>query len=273
MPVLTVKDGTEIFYKDWGSGQPVVFLHGWPLTADMWDNQMMVFGNAGFRVVAPDRRGFGRSSQSWHGNDYEHSADDLAELIDHLGLENVVLVGHSMAGGEIATYCSRHGSGRVAKIITSGGNLPQIVRHDGNPDGFDKAQFDDMREQVLGNRAAFLKTMPKTPFGFNKLTHRTDEGLMQSFWHQGMLAGIKPMHDFIAQFSERDFSEDVKRIDVPMLFIHGDEDQGTPIKATAERAAKLAPRGRLLVVEGGTHMIPMQMAERFNAEVLEFIRN
>lgn len=273
MPVLTMRDGAEIFYKDWGTGQPIVFLHGWPLTADMWDNQMLVFGGLGFRVVAPDRRGFGRSSQAWDGNNYDNSADDLAELFAHLDLDKVVLVSHSMGGGEIARYVTRHGTGRIAKIVTVAANLPQIVQTEANPDGFPKAQFDDMRGQVLANRAAFLKEMPKTPFGFNRLTAKTDEGLMESFWRQGMMAGIKPMHDFIAQFSETDFSEEVKKIDVPMQIIHGDADQGTPIKATAMRAVKLIPGATLKVYEGGTHMIPLQRAEEFNADLLGFIRS
>jgi len=273
MPMLTVEDGAEIFYQDWGSGQPVVFLHGWPLTADMWDNQMMFFGRHGFRVIAPDRRGFGRSSQLWDGNDYDHSADDLAALLAHLDLSHVVLVSHSMGGGEIARFVTRHGTARLAKIATIAANLPQIMRTEANPDGFPKEQFDDMRAEVLANRAAFLKSMPKTPFGFNRLTAKTDEGLMESFWRQGMMAGIKPMHDFIAEFSETDFTEEVKKINVPMLIIHGDADQGTPIKATALRAATLIPGAILHVYEGGTHMIPLQEAEKLNADLLAFIRD
>jgi len=272
MPIFTTPDKTEIFYKDWGSGQPIVFLHGWPLTADMWDNQMFTFGTLGFRVIAPDRRGFGRSSQNWAGNNYDNSADDLAGLFEHLNLTNIVLVSHSMGGGEIARYLTRHGSARIAKIVTIAANLPQILQTEANPDGFPKQQFDDMRSQVLENRAAFLKEMPKTPFGFNKLMAKTDEGLMDSFWRQGMMAGIKPMHDFIAEFSETDFTEEVKNFDVPTLIIHGDADQGTPIEATAMRAASLNPRATLKIYEGGTHMIPSHRADEFNADLLAFIR-
>jgi len=272
MPKLTVKDGTEIFYKDWGSGQPIIFAHGWPLTADMWDNQMMFFGAQGFRVIAYDRRGFGRSSQNWDGNTYENSADDLAQLIEHLNLEKVVLVGHSMSGGEFATYVTRHGTSRLAAIVTSGGNLPQILKTEANPNGFPIEQFDGMREAILENRSGFLKTMPKTPFGFNKLTHKTDEGWMDSFWAQGMMAGVKPMYDFIAQFSERDFTEDLKNFDVPTLIIHGDDDQGTPIAATAERAAQLIPTATLKVYKNASHMIPVLNAPQFNADLLAFIR-
>jgi non-heme chloroperoxidase len=266
-------DGTGIFYKDWGAGRPILFAHGWPLTADMWDRQMMFFGERGFRVVAFDRRGFGRSGQNWNGNTYENSADDLAGLITHLELEGVVLVGHSMAGGEFATYVARHGTGKLAGIVTSGGNLPQILQTEKNPAGFPIGNFDEMRAGVLENRSGFLKTMPKTPFGFNKLTHRTDEGWMDWFWRQGMMAGVKPMFDFIAEFSERDFSGDLGKIDVPVLIIHGDDDQGTPIAATAERAAAMIPRATLKVYQGGTHMIPVLNADAFNADILAFIES
>jgi non-heme chloroperoxidase len=273
MPQFKTEDGTEIFYKDWGAGQPIIFAHGWPLTADMWDNQMMFFGSRGFRVIAFDRRGFGRSTQNWDGNTYENAADDLAGLIAHLDLQDVVLVGHSMAGGEFATYVGRHGTAKLAAIVTSGGNLPQILKTEQNPNGFPIENFDEMRAALLENRSGFLKTMPKTPFGFNKLTHKTDEGWMAWFWTQGMQAGIKPMHDFIAQFSERDFSDDLRKIDIPMLIIHGDDDQGTPIAATAERAAKIAPQATLKIYPGGTHMIPALNAEAFNQDVLAFIQS
>jgi non-heme chloroperoxidase len=272
MAILAMQDGTKIFYRDWGQGQPIIFLHGWPLTADMWDNQMFVFGKLGYRTIAYDRRGFGRSSQNWENNTNEQSADDLAEIISQLNLSDVVLVGHSMSGGDFAKYVSRHGTAKLAKIVTVAVNLPQILQHEGNPDGEPKATFDDMRSQLLANRAAFFKEMPKAPFGFNKLTHKTDEGLMESFWQQAMLAGMKPAYDYIAQFSEPDFSEDVKKFDVPTLIIHGDADQGTPIKATALRAAKLNPSATLNIYAGGTHMIPLLQAEKFNADVLAFIR-
>jgi non-heme chloroperoxidase len=272
MPFLTMRDGTEIFYKDWGAGQPVIFSHGWPLTADMWDNQMMFFGNHGFRVIAFDRRGFGRSGQNWDGNDYDRAADDLAALIETLDLHAVVLVGHSMAGGEFARYVSRHGTSRLRRIVTSGANLPQILQTAANPEGTPISVFDEMRAGVLNNRAAFLKTMPAEPFGFNRLTHKTDAGLMESFWRQGMMAGVKAAYDFIAQFSETDFTEELKKFDIPTLIIHGDDDQGTPIKATALRAATINPHATLKVYEGGTHMIPILQADQFNTDVLAFIR-
>jgi non-heme chloroperoxidase len=273
MAFLKVADGTEIFYRDWGapSGRPIIFAHGWPLTADMWDGQMMFFGSRGYRVIAYDRRGFGRSSQNWDGNTYENSADDLAALIKYLKLERVVLVGHSMAGGEFATYATRHGTEKLSAIITSGANLPQILKTEANPNGFEKANFDDMREGLLTNRAAFFRTMPKTPFNFNKLTHKTDEALLHSFWAQSMMGGIKPEYDFIAQFSERDFSEDIKAIQTPTLVIHGDADQGTPIEATAKRAVKMMPHATLHIYAGASHMIPLLNAEQFNADILEFI--
>jgi non-heme chloroperoxidase len=273
MATLRMDDGTEIFYKDWGHGQPIIFAHGWPLNADMWDGQMMVFGQHGYRVIAYDRRGFGRSSQNWDGNDYEHSADDLAKLIESLGLEKVVLVGHSMAGGEFATYATRHGCERLAGIVTSGGNLPQILKTDSNPSGFTMDNFDEMRSGLLENRAGFFKTMPKTPFNFNKLLAKTDEGQMDWFWQQSMQAGIKPSYDFIAQFSERDFTPDLANITVPMLVIHGDADQGTPIDATAKRTAALVADAVLHVYEGASHMIPLQNADKFNEDVLAFIKS
>jgi non-heme chloroperoxidase len=272
MTHLTMKDGTRIFVRDWGQGQPIIFLHGWPLTADMWDNQMFTFGGLGYRVIAYDRRGFGRSSQKWENNTNEQSADDLAEIIEQLELSEVVLVGHSMSGGDFAKYVSRHGTGKLAKIVTTGANLPQILQHEGNPDGEPKSTFDDMRNQLLANRAGFFKEMPKAPFGFNKLMNKTDEGLLEAFWHQAMLAGIKPAYDYIAQFSEPDFTADIEKIDVPTLIIHGDEDQGTPIKATALRASQIIPHATLKVYEGGTHMIPLLQAEKFNADLLAFIR-
>jgi non-heme chloroperoxidase len=273
MAYLKVEDGTEIFYRDWGNpeGQPIIFAHGWPLTADMWDPQMMFFSAKGFRVIAFDRRGFGRSSQNWEGNTYENSADDLAALIAHLSLERVVLVGHSMAGGEFATYATRHGTAKLAAIVTSGANLPQIVKSEANPHGFPLSNFDEMRDGLLANRAAFFKTMPKTPYNFNKLGHKTDEGLMASFWAQSMMAGIKPAYDFIAQFSERDFTEDLKKIATPTLIIHGDADQGTPIEATAKRAAKILPNATLHIYAGASHMIPVLNADQFNADILEFV--
>jgi non-heme chloroperoxidase len=273
MPYLTSHDGTDIFYKDWGakSGQPIIFAHGWPLTADMWDNQMMFFGSRGYRAIAFDRRGFGRSSQNWDGNTYENSAGDLAALIDHLNLENVVLVGHSMSGGEFATYATRHGTSKLAAIVTSGGNLPQILQTDGNPHGFPIGDFDEMREGLLTNRAAFFKTMPKTPFNFNKLTHKTDDALLHHFWTQSMAAGIKPAYDFIAQFSERDFTPDLKNMTVPTLLIHGSDDQGTPIDATAKRAAAMIPNATLIIYQGASHMIPLLNSDRFNQDILEFI--
>jgi non-heme chloroperoxidase len=274
MTKFTVKDGTEIFYKDWGakSGQPILFSHGWPLSADMWDNQMMTFGARGFHVVAYDRRGFGRSGQNWDGNTNEQFADDIAELIAHLDLNNVVLVGHSMAGGDLAKYVSRHGTSRLSKIVLLGAVAPLLLQTEQNPEGAPMSLFDEMRHSIVTNRAAFFQTMPKQFFGFNRLTHKTDDGLMHAFWHQAMMAGVKPTYDCVAQFSEIDLSEDLKKFDVPTLIIHGDDDQVVPLAATGQKAAKLIPNAELKIYSGGSHAISLLQADQFNSDLLTFIQ-
>lgn len=272
MTYFTAADGTEIYYKDWSQGQPIVFLHGWPLSADMWDNQMLEFGAKGYRVVAHDRRGFGRSGQNWEGNTNEQFADDLAELIGKLGLENVVLVGHSMAGGDICRYVSRHGCGKLAKIVMAGTVPPLMLKTDANPDGAPQSQFDEMRKNLAAIRADFFATIAKQFFGFNRLTHKTSQGLLDSFWRQAMMAGIKPAYDCIHEFAEVDFTEDLKKFSVPTLFVHGDDDQMVPAGAASEKAAKLVPNAELKLYAGGSHAITMTQEHQFNRDVLEFIR-
>ncbi len=272
MAKLTMQDGTEIFYKDWGSGPPILFSHGWPLSSDMWDNQMMVFGQQGFRVIAHDRRGFGRSGQNWDGNTNERFADDLAALIDHLGLTGVVLVAHSMAGGEACKYVARHGCGKLSKLVMVGAVPPLLLKTEANPDGVPAAMFEQIKTGVQTNRAAFFNTLPKMFYGFNRLLHKTDEPLEHQFWLQAMMAGVKPTYDCVGQFAEVDFTEDLKKITVPTLFIHGDDDQMVPLQATSARAAKLVPQATLKIYNGGAHGIPLTQAQQFNDELLGFIR-
>ncbi len=271
MAKFTVKDGTEIFYKDWGAGPPILFSHGWPLSSDMWDTQMMVFGQQGYRVVAPDRRGFGRSGQNWDGNTNEQFADDIAELIAHLGLTGVTLVAHSMAGGEACKYVARHGNEKLARLVMVGTVPPLMLKTEANPDGAPKSMFDEMRANVVKNRAEMLTTVAPVFFGFNKLLNKSSHPLEHTFFQQGMLVGIKPTYDCIAQFAEVDFTEDLKKITVPTLFIHGDADQIVPLKDSSAKAVKLVPNGRLEVISGGSHAVPLTEAEAFNEKLLAFI--
>jgi non-heme chloroperoxidase len=271
MAYLDTEDGAKIFYKDWGHGRPIVFLHGWPLTADMWDNQMMVFGQAGMRVVAPDRRGFGRSSQHWEHNTNERFADDLAALIDHLGLENIVLVGHSMAGGDICKYVASRGCAKLSRIVMLGTVPPLMLQTAHNPDGIPMSIFDEMRDGVMTMRSGFMQATAKQFFGFNRLTHKTDQGLLDSFWLQAMMAGVKPTYDCIKQFAEVDFTADLKKFSVPTLFIHGDDDQMVPLKTASAPAAKLVPGAQLKIYPGGSHAISLTEATKFNQDLMNFI--
>ncbi|GAB3479948.1 alpha/beta fold hydrolase [Azotobacter salinestris] len=271
MSILTLQDGTTLFYKDWGSGQPIVFSHGWPLCADAWDAQMLFLGQRGYRVIAHDRRGHGRSEQTWDGNTMDQYADDLAELLEALDLHDAVLVGHSTGGGEVARYIGRHGTARVAKVVLLGAVPPLMLKTADNPDGVPKEVFDGIRQGVLENRAQFLKDLPTTFYGFNRPGAKASEGLRDAFWLQGMSAGIKPVHDCIAQFSETDFTEDLKKIDVPTLIVHGDDDQIVPIEASARRAAQLVPNAVLSVYPGGSHGLAQIEVERFNHDLLRFV--
>ncbi|WP_413558112.1 alpha/beta fold hydrolase [Bdellovibrio sp. HCB209] len=267
---FTVSDGTKIFYKDWGQGQPVLFSHGWPLTADAWDGQMLTLLNEGYRVIAHDRRGHGRSSQTAEGNTMDQYADDLAELIDHLDLQNLILVGHSTGGGEVARYIGRHGTTRVAKAVLVGAVPPLMLKTPQNPEGLPIEVFDDIRKAVADNRSEFFRELPKKFYGFNRMMNKTSQGIIDSFWLQGMMGGIKPLYDCIKQFSETDFTEDLKKIDVPTLLIHGTDDQIVPIIPASLESAKLIPNVTLKVYEGSSHGLAQVEADKFNTDLLEF---
>lgn len=272
MGTVTTKDGTEIFFKDWGRGQPIVFSHGWPLSSDAWDAQMLFFGQQGFRVIAHDRRGHGRSGQPWDGNDMDTYADDLAAVMDALDLRDAVLVGHSTGGGEVAHYVGRHGTARVAKVVLVGAVPPLMLQTEANPKGAPRAVFDGIRAGVAANRSQFYRDLTVPFYGLNREGAAAQPGLQESFWMMGMQGGIKGQFDCIHEFSEVDYTEDLKRIDVPALFIHGDDDQIVALAASAEKAAKIAPKGRLSVWPGGQHGLAQIEPDRFNAEVLAFIR-
>jgi non-heme chloroperoxidase len=274
MSTITTKDGTRIFYKDWGSkdAQPIVFSHGWPLTADVWDPQLVFFANAGYRVIAHDRRSHGRSDQVWQNNTMDQYADDLGELIEQLDLKNVVLVGHSTGGGEVTRYVGRHGTGRVANVVLLGAVPPLMLKTEANPGGLPLEVFDDIRKNTFGNRSQFFKDIVVPFYNYNREGAVLSEGIRDNFWRQGMMGGLKGQLDSIKAFSESDFTEDLKKIDVPALIIHGDDDQIVPIGASALLSSKLAPKATLKIYEGSGHGISEQEADRFNADVLAFIK-
>lgn len=273
MATLKLEDGTTLFYKDGGTGQPVVFAHGWPLCADAWDAQVMFLGQRGYRVIAHDRRGHGRSGQTWDGNTMDQYADDLAQLLDTLDLQNAVLVGHSTGGGEVTRYLGRHGSARVAKLVLLGAVPPLMLKTTANPGGVPKDVFDGIRENVLQNRSQFFKELPTIFYGFNRDGAKFSEGLRDAFWLQGMTAAIKPVYDCIEQFSETDFTADLQKIDVPTLIVHGDDDQIVPIDNSARRSAELIPNATLKVYSGGSHGLAQVDPDRFNADLLAFIES
>jgi non-heme chloroperoxidase len=223
MSTIKTKDGTELYYKDWGNGQPIVFSHGWPLSADAWDPQMLFLGQKGYRVIAHDRRGHGRSGQPWNGNSMDQYADDLAELMDALDLKDAIMVGHSTGGGEVAHYIGRHGQKRVAKAVLVGAVPPLMLKTDANPGGLPKQVFDDIRRGVFANRAQFYKDLTLPFYGYNRPGAKVSEGVRESFWLQGMLGGIKGQYDCVKEFSEVDYTPDLKKIDVPTLIVHGDD--------------------------------------------------
>jgi non-heme chloroperoxidase len=271
MSTIATKDGTEIFYKDWGSGRPVVFSHGWPLCADAWDPQMLFLGERGYRVIAHDRRGHGRSAQTWHGNHMDTYADDLAELMDALDLKDAVMVGHSTGGGEVARYLGRHGTGRVSKAVLLGAVPPLMLQTADNPEGTPMAAFDDIRDGVRADRSQFFKDITTPFFGFNREGAKDSQGLRDSFWLQGMMAGIKPVYDCIEQFSETDFTEDLKKIDIPVLVAHGDDDQIVPFEASGAKSVKLLSQGTLKLYPGLSHGLAATHPDQFNADLLAFI--
>jgi non-heme chloroperoxidase len=272
MSTIKTRDGTEIFYKDWGSGQPIVFSHGWPLSGDAWDAQMMFFGERGYRVIAHDRRGHGRSAQTWTGNDMDTYADDLAALIEGLNLRDIILVGHSTGGGEVTRYIGRHGTQRVAKIVLVGAIPPLMLKTEANPNGLPIEVFDDLRKSTYENRSQFFYDLSMPFYGYNREGAKVSEGIRMNFWFQGMQAGIKPAYDCIKQFSETDLTEDLKKFDVPTLFLHGDDDQIVPIVASAMISSKIVPNATLKVYPGSPHGLAQVQADRFNNDVLAFIQ-
>ncbi len=273
MAMITTKDGVEIFYKDWGSGQPIVFSHGWPLSADDWDTQMLFFLLHGYRVVAHDRRGHGRSAQTSDGHDMDHYADDLAALTEHLDLRDAVHVGHSTGGGEVVRYLSRHGEGRVAKAVLISAVPPLMVKTEANPGGLPKEVFDGFQAQVAEHRSDFYRELAAGPFyGFNRPGAKASEAIIENWWRQGMMGGAKAHYDGIVAFSQTDFSEDLKKISVPVLVMHGDDDQIVPYADSGPLSAKLVQHGTLKTYSGFPHGMPTTQADTINADLLAFLR-
>jgi non-heme chloroperoxidase len=273
MRSITTKDGTHIFYKDWGSGRPVVFSHGWPLTADAWDAQMLFLGMQGYRVIGHDRRGHGRSDQTWNGNEMDTYASDVAALFEKLDLHDAVFIGHSTGGGEVAHYLGRHGTARVRKAVLIGAVPPIMLKSANNPEGTALEAFDGIRKGVISDRSQFYRDLAVPFYGYNRPNAKPSQGVIESFWLQGMLGGIKPQYDCVKVFSETDFTNDLKEIDIPVLVLHGDDDQIVPIHDSAKKSVKLLKKGTLKVIPGGSHGMCTTMADQINAELLNFIKD
>lgn len=272
MSTLTVKDGTEIYYKDWGTGQPLVFHHGWPLSADDWDTQMMFFLQHGFRVIAHDRRGHGRSTQTFDGNDMDTYAADVAELTTKLDLRNAVHIGHSTGGGEVARYVARHGKGRVAKAVLISSVPPLMLKTDANPGGSPMEVFDGLREGTAFHRSQFYQDITMPFYGFNREGAKVSQGMRDNWWRQGMMGGIKAQYDCIKALSETDFTEDLKAIDVPTLVMHGEDDQIVPFADSGPLSAKLLKHASTKFYPGFPHGMPTTNANQINADLLAFIQ-
>jgi len=272
MPTITTRDGTQLYYKDWGNGPPVVFSHGWPLSADAFEDQMFFLASQGYRCIAHDRRGHGRSSQPWHGNDMDTYADDLATLVEALGLTNVVHVGHSTGGGEVARYISRHGTQRVAKAVLIAAVPPLMIQTDTNPDGIPGTVFDQLRAEVLGDRSRLFKELSLIFYGYNRPGANVSEAVRESFWLQGMMAGLPAAYFCIKAFSETNQTEDLKAIDVPTLIIHGDDDQIVPLANSGWLQSQLIKDATLKVYEGASHGLCTTHKEQVNADLLAFLQ-
>lgn len=275
MGYVTTKDGVEIFYKDWGprDAQVLFFHHGWPLSSDDWDTQLLFFLKEGFRVVAHDRRGHGRSSQVWDGHDMDHYADDVAEVVKHLNIKNAIHIGHSTGGGEVAHYIARHGQENVKKVVLVSAVPPLMVKTENNPEGLPKEVFDDLQNQVLTNRAQFFRDLPSGPFyGFNRPDAKPSEGIIANWWRQGMTGSAKAHYDGIVAFSQTDFTEDLKKITIPVLVLHGDDDQIVPYKTSGVKSAELLQNSQLKIYPGFSHGMLTVNHEVINADLLAFIR-
>jgi len=270
---VITEDGTRIHFKDWGSGPAVVFSHGWPLQSAAWEDQMIFLASRGYRVIAHDRRGHGQSSQPWGGNDMDTYADDLATLLNALDIRDATLVGHSTGGGEVARYIGRHGSARAKKAVLVGAVPPQMVKSDSNPNGLPMSVFDGIRTSVLADRSQFFKDLTIPFYGYNRPGAKESQGVRDTFWLQGMQCGIKNAYDCIKQFSETDFTADLKKIDVPTLIVHGDDDQIVPVDTSARAAAKLVKNATLLIYEGAPHGLPTTHKDRLNADLLAFLQS
>ena len=273
MSMITTKDGTEIYYKDWGSGHPVVFSHGWPLNADAWESQMVFLASNGYRCIAHDRRGHGRSSQPWFGNDMDTYADDLSALIEKLGVTGATLIGHSTGGGEVARYMGRHGTKRVAKVVLMGSVTPLMLKTNANPGGLPIEAFDKIRAGVAADRSQFFKDLTTPFYGANRPGAKISQGTRDAFWFQGMQGGLKNELDCIKAFSETDFTADLRKIDVPTLILHGDNDQIVPIDASARLSVKLIKHSVLKIFEGAPHGLADTHKNEINDELIRFIKD